>query len=148
MNYIWFLTIVVLIVVVVISLCSEELLQGILAGCITAVFGLAIMGINVQGVNYKNVKNTLEIIVNENISDEDLESEIKNLIKDESDNKVNDVIISVESSEVNDIKLKKVSVKMKCPVIFNGLYIKEDVSFKLFIKKIESGEYITQVVGI
>ena len=124
------------------------ILEGIIEGCIIAIIGLVIMGVCNQEVDYTKIKDSLEVIVDENIVDEQLEDEIKNLVKDEIKNKNSDIFVSIESSEVNNVRIKRIGVEVRSPVFFKGLYVKNKNSFKLFIKKIESGEYSTQVIGI
>lgn len=148
MEFKWVLSIVVFIVVIGVSFREKKILEGIIEGCIIAIIGLVIMGVCTQEVDYTKIKDSLEVIVDENIVDKQLEDEIKNLVKDEIKNKNSDILISIESSEVNDVKIKRIGVEVRSPVIFKGLYVKNKNSFKLFIKKIDSGEYITQVVGI
>lgn len=148
MEFKWVLSIVVFIVVIGVSFREKKILEGIIEGCIIAIIGLVIMGVCTQEVDYTKIKDSLEVIVDENIVDKQLEDEIKNLVKDEIKNKNSDILVSIESSEVNNVRIKRIGVEVRSPVIFKGLYVKNKNSFKLFIKKIDSGEYITQVVGI
>lgn len=146
MDIIWFLIISFMIIIVTMNVFEDCVVGGVFL--MVSLVGIVIIFAATNQLNYTGIKDYLEIMIDENISDEQLRTEIENLIKNEDGNKIREMVVSVEGYKNKDVDVKKVYINVKYNVVFNWLYVESVSSFELFLKKVESGEYRTKVIGI
>lgn len=146
MDIIWFLIISFMIIIVTMNVFEDCVVGGVFL--MVSLVGMVIISAATNQLNCTGIKDYLEIMIDENISDEQLRTEIENLIKNEDGNKIREMVVSVEGYKNKDVDVKKVYINVKYNVVFNWLYVESVSSFELFLKKVESGEYRTKVIGI
>lgn len=152
MNIYLFLTIIVAIIVVIEVIDEKDAFAGMLLGCISAIIGLFVVGFivtaSVDNIDYSGVEKGLKLIVNSDITNNEIDYEIRNLINSSTSNKAFDISIKIIDNDTNNLNVKKVDIKLKYPLLTKYIYENEKKSFTILIKKDELQKDIIEITEV
>lgn len=149
--YVW-LGVIVLIMAVIEGFTEKDVLAGVLVGLFSVGIGLfvasSITTFVVGDINYSGVEKGLKLVVNSDITNNEIEYEIRNLINSSTDNKAFNVLIEIADSDTIKLKVKKVDIKLKYPILTKYIYKNEKKSFTILIKNNELQKDSIEIIEV
>lgn len=134
MDFILFWGILSLLIEIIWTNIYKEEADGGLVFIVSILLGALIFGLSVKPVELGNLDSNLKLIVNETMTNDELESEIKKLVSDETGDKISNISVNVKDNKLNEIIVKDVEVEIKKSIIVENLFCSIDKEFQIIIK--------------
>lgn len=148
MNYILFMIIIAFVITIFTGVKSKNEENAIITLMLFIFVGLFILGIRSKHIDFDNVDTNLRLVINDTMTNDEIISEIKELIVYETDGEVTDISTTIKDDKVSKLKFKDVTIKITEPIITKHLYISVNKRFKIIIKDGEVESNNIEIVGL
>lgn len=148
MNYFLVLTICAIIIGTFAGIANSDKFMGAFMFCGILFAGTLVFVVSVKAIDYTDFGTSLKLVINEDMPNDELVTQIEDLLEYESDGKVFDIIIDIEDAKINNLNTKKVKLKLKLPVIIEDLYVTNHKDFKIIITDKEVQNSNIELIGL
>lgn len=148
MSYFIFLIFFSMVVGIIVGKLNEDECVGEVVFFGLLFIGVLISMFSMRIINYNDFGTSLKLVINEEITNDELRIQIEDLIEYESDGKAFDIVVNVEDMKVSNLNTKKVKLKTKLPVITDKLFITNNKEFKIIIKDEEIKNSSIEIIGL
>lgn len=148
MSFVLFMILLSIILSILVSIKSGNGEAAAITLVLSIFIGMFILGIRVKYINFDNVDTNLRLIVNDTMTNDELISEIKELIIYETDGEITDISTTIKEDKVSNLNVKDVEVKITEPIVTKHLYFSITKEFKIIIKDGEVKNNNVEIVGL
>lgn len=148
MNYFLVLTICAIIIGTFAGIANSDEFMGAFMFCGILLGGTLVSVVSVKAIDYTDFGTSLKLVINEDMTNDELVTQIENLLDYESDGEVFDILIDIDDDKISNLNTKKVKLKLKLPVISEDLYITNNKDFKIVIQDKEVQNSNIELIGL
>lgn len=137
MNILEIVILISIIIALIVGITQNDMVGGIDFGYSVFSVGLMVSFVIVMMVYSRcnDMEEEIRLIVDNNVTNEQLEHEIDDLIKKTTDGKSFDVVVNINDTDTDKLKIKNIQIKFKYSLLSEDVYVNSGKSFKIYVKQ-------------